>query len=149
MTRKNMLHCFCYAIARSDMTIIRLMLAIGAISWAVMLFWSGDVFSRDAGTYSVMARMANEYVWGLLFLAQGVAAIRTMLGYARSMLLLLVDAWLGCILWTSATLALFAARLHEMAAPVGMSAELVFMVASWIYLVRHWAEQGDSDAGCK
>lgn len=144
MTRQPILHRLCYMIARSDITAIRLMLALGAVFWSGVLFWSGDIFSRDAGTYGVMARMGDEYLWGSLFLLQGLSALRTLFFDTRTVLLLLTDAALGCILWTAATLALFASRLHEINVTIGMSGELVFMIASWLHFVRLWIELEDA-----
>ena len=49
----------------SDLVATRLMLFAGELSWAVMLWWPGDTFSRP--TYGVMGDLANETTWAIAF----------------------------------------------------------------------------------
>lgn len=49
----------------SDLVATRLMLFVGELCWAVMLWWPGDTFSRP--TYETMQRIAPELVWAVAF----------------------------------------------------------------------------------
>ena len=50
----------------SDMVATRTLLAIAELIWAINLLWPGASFERS--TYSSMAVLADEKVWGLAFL---------------------------------------------------------------------------------
>lgn len=144
MTRQSILHRLCCIMANSDITAIRLMLALGALFWAGVLFWSGDIFSRDVITYGVIARIGGEYFWGALFFTQGAFAFYALFRGRRTDWHLLAGAALGCVIWTMTTLAILASRLHEINSVIGISGELVFMIASWLNFVRVIAEREDS-----
>lgn len=53
----------------SDLIASRLTLFLAEALWAVMLLWPGDTFDRP--TYTLMAHVAPEWVWALVF---GVSA---------------------------------------------------------------------------
>ncbi len=61
---------YIYALSRaiwdSDLIGTRITLFLGELSWAIMLFWVGDTFSRP--TYAHMSMLFNEEVWGTIFL---------------------------------------------------------------------------------
>lgn len=138
-----------FALLCSDMLATRLWLAFGSLIWAALLFWPGDLFDGSRQTYVVMARMGDEWAWAALFLLNGLAALTTLLLPVRNRLFLILDAFLGCALWTAATLACFAAHFNGWASynpPAAMSAEVVAMLASWLHLIRYWAEEGARNA---
>lgn len=53
------------ALFDSDLVATRLALALGEMCWGIMLFWPGDTFARP--TYSLMASLAPEIVWAVVF----------------------------------------------------------------------------------
>ena len=59
-----------HALFDTDLTAIRLSLAMSEFVWAVMLLWAGDTFSRP--TYTLMARVMVEEGWAVLFLLSAV-----------------------------------------------------------------------------
>lgn len=138
-----------FALLCSDMLATRLWLAFGSLIWAALLFWPGDLFDGTRQTYVVMARMGSETLWASMFLLNGAAALVTLLLPVRNRLLLVLDAFLGCALWTAATLACFSAHFNGWSTynpPAAMSAEVVAMLASWLHLIRYWADEGGRNA---
>lgn len=127
----------------SDMLATRFSLAIGAILWAIFLFWPGNLFTPARTTYHLMAEIMSENAWATLFLIQGIVAFVTLFGEIRNRWTLVFDASLGCALWTSSTIACFLSHYHGLSTyqpPAAMSYEVLGMVSSWWHLVRHWAE---------
>jgi hypothetical protein len=131
----------------------RLLLAMGSFTWAILLAWPGDLFTPARTTYKLMAVVAPELFWALAFLVHGVWAIYTLTTGCRNRASLIMDAFLGCVLWTSSTLLCFAAhwphgittgvldQIMQYPMPAAMSGELWMSIASWWCFVRHWAEK--------
>lgn len=138
------------ALLDSRMTTTRLILALSSLTWAILLLLPGDLFTGRQ-TYAVMVQIASENVWGLLFLIHGVYAFYTVSGNATNRVTLCLDGFLGCILWTASTAACFAAHwphlptfwesLQAYRPPAAMSGEFWISIASWIHLIKHWAEE--------
>ena len=135
----------------SPMKNTRLLIALSSLTWAVLLFWSGDLFEASRKTYAIMAQIASEPVWATLFLLHGILAFWTLKTSANNKLSLWGDAFLGCILWTTSTFACFIAHwpngdfLTAFATynpPAAMSGELWVAIFSWWSFVRHWADSG-------
>ena len=129
---------------KSDLEATRLGLACGSLLWAMFLFWPGDLFTPTRTTYKVMAEIAPEECWGALFLLQGVVMLYSLLWGYRSRLSFVVDALLGCILWTTSTAACFLAHYQSFNTyqpPAAMSYELIGSLASWWVLVRYSLEK--------
>jgi hypothetical protein len=123
---------YLHILFQSDLEATRLMLAWGAVFWAVMLFWPGDTFSRP--TYTIMGSYASEHVWAAAFLLQGVVMMYSLICGYKSRITLVVDAVLGCILWTVSCLCMLASVYPP---PAAISAEICAAVASWWVLVRY------------
>lgn len=71
MTRKEKyLGAISHALFDTDLTAIRLNLALSEFIWAVMLLWVGDTFTRP--TYTIMAHVMPEEAWAALFLASAI-----------------------------------------------------------------------------
>jgi hypothetical protein len=124
---------------QSDLEATRFALAAGSIMWAVFLFWPGPLFTPERATYRIMAEMAHELVWASAFLVQGVVMTYSLLWGYRSRCYFLLDALLGCFLWTASTAACFLAHFHSIHTyqpPAAMSYELIGSLASWWCLVR-------------
>lgn len=116
------------------------MLAVGSLLWAALLFWPGPLFTPARTTYNLMSAMAREEIWGALFLLQGVVMIYSLLWGYRSKLSFVLDALLGCVLWTASTAACFIAHYHSIETyqpPAAMSYEVMGALASWWCLVRY------------
>jgi hypothetical protein len=87
-----------------------------------------------------MAALAHENVWASLFLLQGCVMLYSLLWGYRSRLSFVVDALLGCVLWTVSTAACFIAHYHAATSyqpPAAMAYEVMGAMASWWCLVRY------------
>ena len=128
----------------SPMVNTRLLIAFSSLTWALLLFWPGDLFIESRKTYSVMAQILPELCWAMLFLLHGVVSLHVVYRDFCNRYSVCIDALLGCLLWTSSTIACFAAHwtgdLSAYVPPAAMSGEIWVMAFSWWYLVRHGAE---------
>lgn len=132
----------------SHMRVTRLLLALASLTWALFLLLPGTLFVRPH--YELMAAIANEEIWGILFAIHGVVAIWTLKTGTRTKITLMFDGFLGCILWTTSTIACFAVyweggfTTHAFLTyqpPASLSGELWVAIASWWHLIRYWAEE--------
>ena len=141
-TRKRNIKSRIYHIMwKSDMEATRLSLSLGALLWAALLFWPGELFSPSRTTYSVMAEIMPEYCWASLFLIQGSVMLYSLLYGHKSRISFITDALLGCVLWTASTAACFLAHFNggfgSYQPPAAMSYEIVAACGSWWHLVRY------------
>ncbi len=145
MTKRNILNRLRYLFWFSDMEMTRMGLAWGALLWGLLLLWPGELFTSARTTYTLMAQIAPEELWGLAFILQGVIMTYSLLWGYRSKLAFVVDAGLGCVLWSASTVACFLAHYHSSflayQPPAAMSYELVGMFMSWWHLVRYSTEK--------
>lgn len=116
----------------SDLDLTRFFLALAATLWGVLLFWPGDTFSRQ--TYSVMKSIASEWVWASAFLIQGLLAFWSLFKSRNTTPFFLLDALLGCVLWSSSCIAML---VSVYPLPAAISAEISAAFASWWALVRY------------
>lgn len=140
MTKRNIPSRLRYILWKSDLEATRLGLAAGSFLWAVLLFWPGQLFDPSRATYHLMSLIASENIWGGAFLLQGVVMTYSLLWGYRSRIFFIADALLGCVLWTSSTLACFLSHYHSLATyqpPAAMAYELVGAGLSWWCLVRY------------
>lgn len=128
----------------SPLVTTRLLIALSSLTWALLLFYPGELFTVSRKTYSIMAMIAPEEVWGMLFAVHGVAAFWALNKCLDRRLTMILDASLGCLLWTTSTAACFAAHwtgnFFTYTPPAAMSGEVWIAVFSWWYLIRHWAD---------
>ncbi len=139
-----------YILWHSDLEATRFSLALGSLLWAVLLFWPGELFGHGRKTYELMAHIAPECIWGSLFLLQGVVMLYSLLWGYRSQLSFIVDALLGCVLWTASTAACFMAHFESLATyqpPAAMSYEVMGALASWWCLVRYSVPKKKAENG--
>ena len=104
-------------------------------------------------TYTFMAIIAPEYLWGLLFGLHSVMSMYSLLSGERSYTTLILDGLLGCLLWTTSTIACFAAHwpqapglnfldtLLNYPPPAAMSADIVMAGYAWWHMIKFWAEE--------
>lgn len=75
--RHSLIRVFSRAIWDTDLIASRVTLALGEFSWAVMLLWPGDSFTRP--TYTHMAMIMNEELWGVIFLVSCITQMSIVL----------------------------------------------------------------------
>lgn len=127
-------------LGQTDMSAVRLLLAVASIVWAILLLWPGDLFAPDRQAYALMSRIAPEETWGVLFGVQGTLALVVWWMDLRHRLLVFLDGFVGSLLWT---VAIFSGMLSQYSAtqpyspPDAMSAGLTLMLASWWNLIRY------------
>ena len=129
-----------YLIWLSDLEMTRLGLACGALLWALLLFWPGTLFTPERTTYTLMAAIAPEELWGVAFLVQGVTMVYSLLWGYKSKLSFVFDALLGCVLWTASTAACFIAHYASSRSyqpPAAMAYEVIGSLMSWWVMVRY------------
>ena len=146
MRQHNAMSRLRYIMWHSDLEATRFSLAFGSLLWATFLFLPGDLFSSDRKTYELMAYIAPEQVWGSLFLLQGTVMVYSLLRGYRSRLSFIVDALLGCALWTVSTSACFISHYQSLETyqpPAAMAYEVMAALASWWCLVRYTFPQKD------
>ena len=133
----------------APMCTTRFLLGLSSLTWAGVLFTTCHLFTGRT-TYDIMAAIANENVWGTLFAVHGIVALFTLILDIRNKISLYFDGLLGCVVWTAATAACFAAHwpsadswftaLTLYKPPAAMSADIWVATAAWWHLIKHWAE---------
>ena len=141
-TRRNIRRRLNYLLWCSDLEATRFTLAMAALMWALLLFWPGETFSRP--TYSLMGQMAPEWAWASLFGLQGTVMLYSLLTGWRNALVMVVDAVLGCALWSASCIAML---LSIYPPPAAISAEIAAAFASWWVLVRFKCPKGEARGG--
>lgn len=125
----------------------RLLIALSSLTWAGLLFLPVDIFARK--TYELMSKAGPEWLWGVLFMIHGIAAVWALNHEnetpLKAKIRFVFDASLGMILWTSSTLLCFAshwptqgdwiAQILNYPPPAAMSGELWVAIYSWIYFI--------------
>lgn len=155
MTKVTLRHLF----LRDRMLMSRFGLVIASMLWAIQLALPVELFptaqmiveGKGRTTYALMAIIAPEWLWATLFAVHALFASYTLFTETRNHVTLACDGFLGCVLWTSATFACYAAHwphtgsfLGDLAAyptPAAMSADLVMAFYAWWHMVRFWAEE--------
>jgi hypothetical protein len=135
----------------SQMQNTRLLLAFSSLTWAFLLTFSGFDLFTNRQTYSIMEIICREEIWAALFAIHGVFALYSLKSEINCSLFVIMDGFLGCLLWTTSTTACFAAHwphvgtfLQNIAAynpPAAMSGELWVAIASWWHMIRQWVEK--------
>ena len=138
-------------IVGSDMVAARFILSMGAMLWALFLFWPGQLFPTAAQiadgqgrtTYALMAQIAPEILWALCFAAHG-SFLAVSIFFRVPPAAALLDAFNGAVLWSAATTACYLAHFHGWATyqpPAAMGADAAMVIASWWWFVRVWADK--------
>lgn len=135
----------------SDLKAIRLMLGLGAVFIGLGFLWPVEVFptatqlasGTGRHTYSLMAQIAPEGVWGTAFFGQGVLMLWSLLCNYRNKVLLWCDACFGSVLWTVAIGACYLAywpgieNIMSYRPPAIMGGEVATALSSWWVFVRY------------
>lgn len=123
----------------TQMESVRISMFFGSLFWAILLAWPGTLFTPARTTYRLMSEIMNENMWALAFFTHAAFIFITLFCGKRNKVTFVGDAIIGCLLWTSATIACFASHWKlgaDYAPPAAMSAELGLLFASWWWLVR-------------
>lgn len=75
----------------------RLLIALSSLTWAILLWWSGDLFEASRKTYEIMALIADEQTWAAAFLFHSILAFYSFYEERVSLVTLIGDALIGCI----------------------------------------------------
>lgn len=148
-----------YLLLRDRMLLSRLGLSVGSALWSLQLFMPVELFppaqmiaeGKWRQTYAIMATIAPEYVWATLFAIHSLFSLYTLFRGVRNSVTLAADGFLGCILWTTATVSCYAAHwpLYDSwwdsfwmyPTPAEMSAAVVLSFYAWWHMIRFWAEE--------
>lgn len=115
---------------RSDLHGVRMLLAMSELIWAVTLFWPGDTFGRP--TYSVMAAVAPEWLWGLIFLATAVVQWRILISGHYHGRFAVSFAAFNSLLWWFVVVSMY---LSVYPPPAAISGELALAFgAAWVWV---------------
>lgn len=118
------------ALFDSDFIATRLILAAAEFLWAMMLFWPGDTFGRP--TYTVLANVASEKVWGFIFLTSSLLQLSIVLYNQYGKPWAQVFANWNAVLWVFVVGASIAS-VHP--PPAAMGGEIALaMAAVWVWL---------------
>jgi hypothetical protein len=122
----------------TDLIASRIILAMGELFWAIMLFWPGDTFGRP--TYTHMALIMSEVMWGFVFLLSAVSQLSIVSAnnfhsvYARWFAL-----W-NMILWGFTVTSML---LSVYPPPAAIGGEIALAIAAgWIWLRPHLLVEG-------
>lgn len=145
MKKRNALLRIKHLLWRSDMEMTRLGLALGAIVVGVLFLWPGELITPSRTTYILMGKVLPENCWGSLFILQGLVMLYSLIYGYRTKILFLVDAVMGCILWSSMVILCFAAHFIHSAGsyqpPAAMGYDIIGVMTSFWHLVRYSLEQ--------
>lgn len=130
----------CAALFDSDLIATRLTLALAELTWAVMLLWPGDTFSRP--TYTVMGHIAPETAWALVFLSTSLIQYSIVaLDSCRSQWAHRFASW-NALLWVTTIVCML---MSVYPPPAAVGGEIALMTSAiWIWvrpLIVHRGEQ--------
>ena len=123
----------------SDLLTTRVSLAIGSLLWGILLLWPGVLFTPARTTYRLMAEVANENVWGVIFVIHALVSFWQLITRHLKSTCAIANNLVGCVLWTSSTLACFLSHyvsLESFQPPAALGADLAFVFASWWILTK-------------
>jgi hypothetical protein len=127
-----------HAIFDTDLTAIRLCLAVSEFIWAVMLMWAGDTFGRP--TYTVMSHVMNEESWALLFLISAVAQISIVAQEDYHSHFARYFAGYNALLWGFVVISML---MSVYPPPAAISAEIsMALFAAWIWVRPYILAEG-------
>lgn len=121
----------------TDMVGVRVLLAMSEFIWALALLWHGDTFGRP--TYTIMALICVEEVWGGIFFLTGWVQWQLILIGDFKCLTARVFAMWNSVLWVFVTVSMYMSVYPPPAAISGDTA--LAIAATWI-LIRPWILKG-------
>jgi len=126
------------AIFDTDLTGVRLCLALSEFLWAIMLLWIGDTFGRP--TYLGMSHVMREEGWALLFLVSGTIQISIVMQDDYHSRFARYFAGYNAVLWTFVVTSMLMSIYPP---PAAISAEITMaLVATWIWVRPYILAEG-------
>ena len=123
----------------SDLIASRITLAIAEFAWAVMLLWPGNTFDRP--TYTHMAMIFNEEVWGVLFLLSCVTQVTIVLTDDLCSRFARYFAGWNAVLWLY--VGVVSPLMSVYPPPAAMGGEMAVAIsAMWIWLRPYFLAEG-------
>ncbi len=139
MTRnQRYLGAISHAIFDTNLTGVRLCLALSEFLWAIMLLWVGDTFGRP--TYLGMAHVMREEGWALLFLVSGTIQVSIVMQEDYHSRFARYFAGYNAVLWTFVVTSMM---MSVYPPPAAISAEITMaLVATWIWVRPYILAEG-------
>lgn len=127
-----------HALFDTNLTAIRLSLALSEFIWAVMLLWVGDTFARP--TYTMMAKVMVEEAWAVLFLISAVMQISIVAMEDYHSKFARYFAAYNAALWGFTVISML---MSVYPPPAAVSAELTSAIfAGWIFIRPYILAEG-------
>ncbi len=131
------------AIWDSDLIATRITLFLGELFWAIMLFWTGDTFSRP--TYAHMAILFSEEMWGIVFLLSAITQITIVLTNDMHSRFARYFAGWNAVLWIYVV---FSMMISVYPPPAAVGGELALALgALWVWIRPYILAEGYKRAG--
>jgi hypothetical protein len=130
----------------SDLHGTRCILALAEVIWSITLFLPGETFSRP--TYHVMAQVASENAWGVIFAISAITQISILVkGEYHSTFSTVFAGW-NSVLWSFVVISMY---LSISPVPAAISGETALAIgAAWIWIRSGLKLKGlrANDYGC-
>lgn len=119
----------------SDLHVTRIILAISEIIWGLSLVMPGETFTRSK-TYSGMAQIASENIWGIIWLASGIIQFLIVYKNEYHSISAVWFAGLNAMLWWIVVLSLYL-NVWPMNSVASGDAALC-IGATWVWIRSGW-----------
>ena len=127
-----------HALFDTNLTAVRLCLALSEFIWAIMLLWVGDTFSRP--TYTIMSHVMLEEGWAVLFSISAVMQISIVAQEDYHSRFARYFAGYNAFLWVYVVVAML---LSVYPPPAAISAEISMAIfATWIWIRPYILAEG-------
>lgn len=127
-----------HALFDTNLTAVRLSLALSELIWALMLLWAGDTFSRP--TYLLMQHVMREEAWAVLFMISGVMQITIVAQEDYHSRFARYFAGYNAALWVFVVVSMLLAVYPP---PAAISAEVTSaLFATWIWVRPYILAEG-------
>lgn len=114
----------------SELISSRIILGMGELFWAIMLFWAGDTFSRPA--YFHMSEIMAENSWALVFLISALLQMYIVISGKFHTRLARYFAFWNMILWGYTVIAML---LSVYPPPAAIGGEIAIAISAvWIWV---------------
>lgn len=144
MTKQKLMRELSHTLWDSDLLVSRVTLALAEFSWAVMLLWPGDSFTRKI--YRAMSGVATEELWGLLFLISSFIQVYIVLSGSLHSRASVYFAGYNALFWITAVGSLIFSMTTPPHAALGGDIAIA-CTAVWIW-IRPWIlKRGYTRAG--
>lgn len=119
----------------SDLHATRIILAISEFIWGLSLLMPGETFTRSK-TYSGMHLVADEWIWGIVWLISGVIQAYIVISGEYHNRFAVWFAGINTFLWLSVTASLYTC-VWPMNSVASADAALC-LAAAWVWIRSGW-----------